>query len=92
MADRKSRGPARYTFDARRLLEQFPDPDLTANEIADTIGVTRTCIQRWKAGNACKLTPWQAGRSAVRLGVEPRRRWGEDWCEAALAPTRVRAA
>ena len=67
----------------RRTLPLQPLLDLTELlgpcDIASLCGVARETVYRWRDGTTTTITPGDADRMAIRMGMHPAEIWGDDW-------------
>lgn len=69
-------------FDANRVLELFGE-EVTDTALAQTLGVNRSTVYKWRRGRYNMLNAYMADRLAMRVGMHPCQLWGNLWWSSA---------
>ncbi len=74
--------PKQHRYPAINLLNTFT-PGTNAQEMADMLGISRSCVVRWRTGFQT-ICEYQADTYAVKLGFHPAEIW-HNWLDDAMS-------
>jgi hypothetical protein len=74
--------PKQHRYPAINLLATFT-AGTNDQEMADMLGISRSCVVRWRTGYAV-IREYQADAYAIRLGFHPAELW-TNWLDDAMS-------
>jgi len=71
-----------FKYPAAKLLDTF-SPDTNDIEMAEMLGVSRSCVVRWRTRHS-ELGEYRADYYAIKLGLHPFEVW-HNWLDDAMS-------